>query len=266
MSSAALTVPYLLAVFVIISPLVSPQGQLPTTIGLIPWRNISDYNMSSWSDLLPLTVEALPIATSKSPYAHIENSLQTIGSKNLLAIVGLYEEAVRLATEELHIPYLALTPVTSKPRDYTLELLPTLDQIGAAVYDLANAYDWSKVSVFYDDDRGVKIMEKLMTNYTLTIRGWRLPDVASEREVKKCLVEMRKVLVEQSVVLCNLHNTRRILDQARTLAMLSTPPYQWLFYDPADDLHDLLLQFPDIAVNFTVLSLTSFNSPPPTAT
>lgn len=51
--------------------------------------------------------------------------------------------------------------------------------------------------------------------------------------------------------------------QARTLAMLSTPPYQWLFYDPADDLHDLLLQFPDIAVNFTVLSLTSFNSPPP---
>lgn len=56
-------------------------------------------------------------------------------------------------------------------------------------------------------------MEKLMTNYTLTIRGWRLPDVASEREVKKCLVEMRKVLVEQSVVLCNLHNTRRILDQ-----------------------------------------------------
>lgn len=100
------------------------------------------------------------LALFSTPCCHLSpifSGLQTIGSKNLLAIVGLYEEAVRLATEELHIPYLALTPVTSKPRDYTLELLPTLDQIGAAVYDLTNAYDWSKVSVFYDDDRGTII-------------------------------------------------------------------------------------------------------------
>ncbi|KAK7500665.1 hypothetical protein BaRGS_00008240 [Batillaria attramentaria] len=110
-----------------------------------------------------------------------------------------------------------------------------------AAYDLANKYGWNKISVFYDDDRGVTLMEKLMTNHTMTVRGWRLPPLAGEQEVKTDLVEMRKVLVEQSVVICSKHNTQRILDQARGLAMLSTPPYKWLFYDPGHELQDLLL-------------------------
>lgn len=41
--------------------------------------------------------------------------------------------------------------------------------------------------------------------------------------------------------------------------MLSTPPYEWLFYDPENELKELLLDFKDIAVNFTVLSLLPFN-------
>jgi hypothetical protein len=45
--------------------------------------------------------------------------------------------------------------------------------------------------------------------------------------------------------------------------MLSTPPYQWLFYDPGHELQDLLLSFHDIAVNFTVLSILLFDSRSP---
>ena len=43
--------------------------------------------------------------------------------------------------------------------------------------------------------------------------------------------------------------------------MLSTPPYQWLFYDPGHQLQDLLMSFHDIAVNFTVLSLLPLPTP-----
>ena len=64
---------------------------------------------------------------------------------------------------------------------------------------------------------GVRVLEKLMTNHTMTVRGWRLPREAGEEKVKKCLVEMRKVLVEQSVVFCNRHNTMTILQQVASL-------------------------------------------------
>jgi hypothetical protein len=60
---------------------------------------------------------------------------------------------------------------------------------------------------------GVTLLEKLMTNHTMTVRGWRLPSHADDVTVKMCLVEMRKVLVESTVVMCNKHNTEKILEQ-----------------------------------------------------
>ena len=73
---------------------------------------------------------------------------------NLLALIGPYDHAVGLAAEGLHLPYLSVTDVTSESRDYALELTPDMGDIGEAAHDLANKYKWSKISVFYDDDRG----------------------------------------------------------------------------------------------------------------
>lgn len=253
-----------LMLFAVVCSLSSAQKSPPTKIGLIPWNNVTQAIVKEMLvDLDPLTVVTIPLDTSKSPYLHIEKTYDTVEALNLLAIIGPYEAAIGLASEALNISYLAVTEVTSEPRSSLLELPPHMADIGRAIYDVASRFSWSRVSVFYDDDRGVKLLEKLMTNHTLTVRGWRLPRFADDDKVKKCLVEMRKVLVEQSVVICNRHNTWKILEEARSLAMLSTPPYQWLFYDPGHEFQDLLLSFPDIAINFTVLSLLPFQSSPP---
>jgi hypothetical protein len=47
--------------------------------------------------------------------------------------------------------------VTTQSRDYTLSLRPEMSDVGLGFYDIANAYKWSKLSVFYDDDDGIYI-------------------------------------------------------------------------------------------------------------
>ncbi|GFR57484.1 glutamate receptor 8 [Elysia marginata] len=185
-----------------------------------------------------------------------------------------------------------------------------------AILDIAQTYGWEKISVFYDDDSGVQVLEELMTNHTITVRAWRLGTHAKARQMRNALVEMRKVLVDKSVVLCskeNTHllleqvleelmtnhtitvrawrlgthakarqmrnalvemrkvlvdksvvlcskeNTHLLLEQARDLAMLSTPPYGWLFYDPGDEGQKVFTKYKEIAVNFTVVTLLDFN-------
>nr|KAG5709244.1 hypothetical protein BaRGS_017996 [Batillaria attramentaria] len=81
------------------------------------------------------------------------SALSNLQSLNLTAIIGPYNRAVGLAAEELHVPYLSVTEVRSESRDYTFELIPDMEDVGMAAYDLANKYGWNKISVFYDDDR-----------------------------------------------------------------------------------------------------------------
>lgn len=236
---------------------------MPSRIGLIPWNNVTANVVAElWPDLDPLTLVNVSLDAAKSPFTRIEKAYDQFRALNLAAIIGPYKREVGLAAEGLQIPYLSVTEVTSESRDYTFQLTPTMEDVGTAAYDIANKFGWTKISVFYDDDRGVTLLEKLMTNHTMTVRGWRLAPFAGPGDVKMNLVEMRKVLVEQSVVFCSRHNTEHILEQARNLAMLSTPPYHWLFYDPGNVLQDLLLSFHDIAVNFTVLSLLPFRQTP----
>ena len=83
----------------------------------------------------------------------------------LVALVGPYQRALGLASEGLHVPYLSVTEVTSESRDHTTELTPSMADIGRAVYDLANYYDWTKISVFYDDDRGRVARERVWGDY-----------------------------------------------------------------------------------------------------
>ncbi|XP_076446170.1 glutamate receptor ionotropic, kainate 3-like [Babylonia areolata] len=221
-------------------------------IGLIPWGNVTKEVMeAALSD--SFTVITVPTEVANSPYERMEQIYSFLESQNLRGLVGPYEREAGLVAESQRLPYLSVTDVTSEARDYTLELSPNMADIGMAAYDVAHFYSWSKISIFYDDDRGMTLLEKLMTNHTMTVLGWRLPRLAQDGQVKRCLVEMRKVQAETSVILCNRDNTRKILEQARQLVMLSTPPYQWIFYDPVLEATDLLLSF-NIAINFTVLS------------
>ncbi|XP_076446948.1 glutamate receptor ionotropic, kainate 2-like isoform X2 [Babylonia areolata] len=257
--------PLVIGVLFLVIVACRPSSSARYRIGLIPWGNV---NKKVLEAALPdsFTVITVPTGRGKSPYERVKIIYSFLESRNLLALVGPYKEEVGLAAESQRLPYLSVTDLTSETRDYTLELSPDMADIGKAVHDVVHFYSWSKISVFYDDDRGVPLLENLMTNHTMTVRGWRLPRLAQDGQVKRYLVEMRKVQAETSVVLCNRDNTRKILEQARQLAMLSTPPYQWIFYDPGLEATDLLLSFSDVPVNFTVLSrlpLSPISSTPP---
>ena len=81
-------------------------------------------------------------------------------SLNLLAVIGPYDATVAMAAETLRIPFLCVTKVTSHPGSLTLDLTPESKDIGLAVYDVATAYNWKTITVFYDDERGEGLLEK----------------------------------------------------------------------------------------------------------
>ncbi|XP_046553421.1 glutamate receptor ionotropic, kainate 2-like [Haliotis rubra] len=185
------------------------------------------------------------------------------------AIIGPYDNGVALAAEERKIPYLATSPVSREMLKHTVQLLPELDDFCQALLDFAQKQNWKKISVFYDDDKGLAVLERLMTNHSLSVKAWRLPDPGSKTrdthrimgsKAREALLQMRKVLVEHSIVICGKLYTEFLLREARNLAMLSTPPYEWGFYDPGYAIGDLFEPYRDIAVNFTVFSLLPYNS------
>ncbi|KAH9523149.1 hypothetical protein Btru_065945 [Bulinus truncatus] len=205
----------------------------------------------------------LNIGTTKTLYEKIDKANKVVKSQNVNVVIGPYDSAFQMATESLQIPYLSTTAVPKiYQNDYTFQVLPDMKWSADAILDIVHAYGWSRISIFYEDDRGIPVIEKLMTNHSLIVKAWKLPQKASNgqrQSIRDALVEMRKVLIETSIVLCSKDTINILLDQARDLAMLSIPPYGWIFYDPGDDVKNLFRGYRDIACNFTVVTLLPFN-------
>ncbi|CAG5127476.1 unnamed protein product [Candidula unifasciata] len=232
-------------------------------IGVIPkWRAVvaSAFDYGKWN--VSIHLQDIDTGVTKTAFDKIEKTYKTISTLNVHAVIGPYDPEVSLATESLRIPYVCTTTVGRLQRfNYTVQVNPEMRHSSDAMLDVAQAYIWSKISVFYDDDVGIQVLEKLMTNHTMSVRAWRLPEKASVKDVRDSLVDMRKVLVEKCVVLCNKENIKVIMEEARNLAMLSTPPYGWIFYDPGDEIKNIFNKYNDIACNFTVITLLPYNDP-----
>ena len=69
-------------------------------------------------------------------------------------MIGQYDSAVALAVEDLHIPFLCTTPVPRSDLHFTVQMIPTVDDISQAILEYAQLHNWKKISVFYDNDMG----------------------------------------------------------------------------------------------------------------
>ncbi|CAL1548347.1 unnamed protein product, partial [Lymnaea stagnalis] len=191
-------------------------------IGVVPnwWQLVSsaqNHTNSMMSDAFILI--DLDPGPARSAYDRIEKTFRSVKNGSVHAVIGQFDSAYHLATESLKIPYLSTTGVPKGGHnDYTFQVIPEMKWSASAILDIVQAYKWSKVSVFYDDDKGVQVIEKLMTNHSLTVRAWRFPSSnrtpqLQRQLIRDALVEMRKVLVEKSVVLCSKENVITLLDQ-----------------------------------------------------
>ncbi|XP_046372016.1 glutamate receptor ionotropic, kainate 2-like isoform X2 [Haliotis rufescens] len=246
-------------------------------IGVLPsWREVVANSSRGVTNVINYNITNLRFydiygKEDQSTYTRMVDVHRKIQHLSIDAIIGPYDNGVALAAEERKIPYLATSPVTKDTLKYTVQLIPELEDFCQALLEFAQKQSWKKISVFYDDDKGLAVLERLMTNHSLSVKAWRLPDqgkrnktrdthLIMRNKAREALVQMRKVLVEHSIVICGKLYTEFLLGEARNLAMLSTPPYEWGFYDPGDALGSLFEPYRDIAVNFTVFSLVPYNS------
>ncbi|VDI04092.1 Hypothetical predicted protein, partial [Mytilus galloprovincialis] len=209
---------------------------------------------------LPYTVLPLKVKTYRSQYDKMTKLMELLIKNDIHIVIGPFDDSIAVVTEKLEIPYLALTSNQHGRRlRSTFQLLPTLSDFSSAMLDLISYYKWDKVSLFYDDDRGVDMLEKLLSNHDLMVKSWRVDSVGTDEQIRDHLVHMRIAFVQTSIIFCNRNNTYQILEQARSLAMMSIP-YEWFFYDPGDQLVHIFKGFEDITFNYTVFSLMEFNS------
>lgn len=72
-------------------------------------------------------------------------------------ILGPYDDATGIVADKLRIPYICTTAARSNLK-YTFQILPPLQDFSQAIFDMTKSYGWDKVSLFYDDIRGMIII------------------------------------------------------------------------------------------------------------
>ncbi|RUS79118.1 hypothetical protein EGW08_013128 [Elysia chlorotica] len=183
------------------------------------WRPIVQSALDASNVSMAVELVDIYPGNTRSTFDRIDKTHTAIQRLNVHAVIGPYEPALGLVVESLNIPYLSTTQVTSRGgHRNTFQIMPQMRWSAAAILDIAQTYGWEKISVFYDDDNGVHVLEELMTNHTIVVRAWRLPFKAETRQIRNALVEMRKVLVEKSVVLCSKENTHLLLEEVGGLS------------------------------------------------
>lgn len=218
------------------------------------WVEIVNTSLRHQNFSVPISIQDLTIPDYRSQYDKMLKAMSRLQKTDVHVVIGPYDDAIAMVTEKLGIAYLSTSVVTKNKLNATFQILPRLSDFGQSILDIVNYYGWEKVSLFYDDDKGVAIIEKLLTNHDLVVKSWRLDKEAANKQIRQHLVHMRRAFVQKSVIFCMKENTRNILEQARSLAMLSTP-YEWFFYDPGDQLNDVFSDFPEVTVNFTLFGL-----------
>ena len=92
-------------------------------------------------------------------FIYIPNSFSAFDSfkkHSTHVVLGPYDDAIALATEAFNIAYITTTSMTSPKLNCTYEILPSLDKFSQAIFDLVKKYKWEKVSVFFDDEKGIQ--------------------------------------------------------------------------------------------------------------
>ncbi|CAG5131285.1 unnamed protein product, partial [Candidula unifasciata] len=184
-------------------------------VGIIPpWTSVIASALAGSQSDVNVSLHEINTGAVRSAFDKIDKTHKIISSLNLNVVIGPFDPEVSLATESLRIPYLCTTPAeTSQRFQFLVQVTPEGTHASNALLDVARAYAWTKVSVFYDDVSGVQVLERMMTNHTIAVRAWRLPKKATLKDVRDALVEMRKVLVEKCVVLCNKDNVQLLLEE-----------------------------------------------------
>ncbi|XP_078325983.1 glutamate receptor 1-like isoform X4 [Crassostrea virginica] len=232
-------------------------------IGIVgTWTPIYDELLKKTGLSSPWDLTNITIPKPKSQFDKMLKVKDFLSDHSIDVILGPYDDATGIVADKLRIPYISTTG-SKRNLKFTFQILPPLEDFSQAIFDMTKSYKWDKVSLFYDDLRGVYIMEQLLTNHDLMVKSWHVEYDQNakviEKQVRDHLVRMRQAFVQKSIIFCSKEHTEIILDQARSLAMLSQPS-EWFFYDPGDQLVPVFKSFPDVFVNFTVFGLMAFDS------
>lgn len=242
---------------------VTSEETFRLKIGIVgTWTPIFDELLRTIGLSHPWQMLDITTAKPKSQYDKMLKVKDFLTDNQIDVILGPYDDATGIVADKLRVPYICTTE-SKRNLNYTFQILPPLEDFSQAIFDMTKSYKWDKVSLFYDDLRGVYIMEQLLTNHDMMVKSWHVKggsDIkAVEKQVRDHLVRMRQSFVQKSIIFCSKEHTEIILDQARSLAMLSQPS-EWFFYDPGDQLVPVFKHFPDVFVNFTVFGLMEFDS------
>ncbi|KAK3099144.1 hypothetical protein FSP39_000121, partial [Pinctada imbricata] len=185
-------------------------------------------------------------------------AMDFLRSNDIDVILGSCQNLVITVSEKTSIPYICTTSTRKKNLSSVFQLLPQLLDFSHAIFDVVRRFGWKEVTLFYDDDKGLQILEDLLTNHDLIVKSWKVgeSDSADDQEanIRQYLVYMRRAHIQKVILVCNSYNTRLVFHQAWHLAMMSSP-YEWIVYDPGLDFRTHYTGYPNLVVNITSLAL-----------
>ncbi|XP_062608529.1 glutamate receptor ionotropic, kainate 3-like [Saccostrea cucullata] len=238
---------------------LSTKANESTKVAVIP--ELWQYLPKVFSRLQENSIQFTNLTTdsSETQYDAIDRVQTYLNESQTDVIIGPCSKTVKIAAEELDIPYLCTTSDPA-PEVRTFEILPVLTDFIEAMHKLVYSRLRKETNelkaIIYDGNQGFHFDDNLL-NDRLTSRVWVMEDGNIDRKRKvmtHSLMLMRKQLIREILVLCDPETVKLLLETAWELAMMSLP-FKWYFYDPAFQLREILENLPRSANSFTVFTL-----------
>ncbi|XP_061165181.1 glutamate receptor ionotropic, kainate 3-like [Saccostrea echinata] len=231
-----------------------------TKVAVIPewWQYLPD--VISRLQVNSIEIANLTTNSLETQYDKIDEVQMYLNESQIDVIIGPCSKPIKIAAEELQVPYLCTTSDPA-PEIRTFKILPALTDFIEAISKLVYSPFLRKEkaelkAIIYDGNKGFHFDDDLLNN-RLTSRVWVMNDEnidTKRKTITHSLMLMRKHLIREILVLCDPETVKLLLETAWELAMMSLP-FRWYFYDPAFQLREILENLPRSENSFTVFTL-----------
>ncbi|XP_064608487.1 glutamate receptor 2-like [Liolophura sinensis] len=197
----------------------------------------------------------LEYGSSSEMYSRIIEAHSRSITQRLHATIGRFDTALAMASERLGMAYLIIDETSNLDYPNVFHMGPRMGDVSQAFADVIKYYKWEKVGVFYDNEFGMSLLEKLIGLSDFTVKAWRISDKTREREIRDFLIQMRKLWIQKVVLFCSRLKIQTVVHLARNFAMM-TPPYEWTFYNTDGEYWSTFSILEDLQSNVTIVSFT----------
>lgn len=102
-----------------------------------------------------------------------------------------------------------------KSHQFTRNLFPKSNQLAHALFEVINAFTWTKFSVIYENEESLLRLYDILQEHEMAIKSLTIYKLPSEGDFRPFLKQISRSGINRFVVDCGEENWKKILNQGK---------------------------------------------------